>query len=211
MTLTLDIGLAYLSVFRVQFAKLTTGHFFPVLPLLSSSVCKLYKANNCSFCFYSLSLSVGTQHSVKLMLCVSSGGSKKHKKLWLKNSDRKFLVLRMNPSWTMTQFFVIPSTRWDSNQRPLCFEASSFPLCYNRCPSDDFSVLYAHNVIPIGLHQQHFPLLAYCVFHYSKDFSWSRTIYLSSGMSIAIKRCGSTCRSLFVILLCLHCWVLNSV
>ena len=60
----LDIGLSYLSVFPVQFAKLTTGHFFPVPPLLSSSVCKLYKANNCSFCLYSLSLSVGTQHSV---------------------------------------------------------------------------------------------------------------------------------------------------
>ena len=58
MTFTLDIGLSYISVFLLQFAKLTTGHFFPVLPLLSSSVCKLYKANNCSFCLYSLSLSL---------------------------------------------------------------------------------------------------------------------------------------------------------
>ena len=58
VTLTLDIGLSYRSVFPLQFAKLTTGHFFPVLPILSSSVCKLYKVNNCSFCLYSLSLSL---------------------------------------------------------------------------------------------------------------------------------------------------------
>ena len=38
VTLTLDIGLSFLSVFPGQFAKLTTGHFFPVLPLISSSV-----------------------------------------------------------------------------------------------------------------------------------------------------------------------------
>ena len=41
VTLTLDIGLSYLPVFPVQFAKLTIGHFFPVLPLISSSVRKL--------------------------------------------------------------------------------------------------------------------------------------------------------------------------
>ena len=58
VTLTLDIGLFYLSIFPAQFAKLTTGYFFSPLPLLSSSVCKLYKAYNCSFCLYSLSLSL---------------------------------------------------------------------------------------------------------------------------------------------------------
>ena len=50
--------LSYLSVFPVKFAKLTTGHFFPALSLLSSSVCKLYKVNKCSFCLYYLSLSL---------------------------------------------------------------------------------------------------------------------------------------------------------
>ena len=39
MTLTLDIGLSYLSVFPVQFAKLTTGHVFPVLPLHQCASC----------------------------------------------------------------------------------------------------------------------------------------------------------------------------
>ena len=60
LTLTLDIGLSYLSVVPLQFAKLTNAYFFPIL---SSSVCKLYKVNKCSFCLYSLSLSVGTQHT----------------------------------------------------------------------------------------------------------------------------------------------------
>ena len=58
VTLTLDIGLSYLSILPVHFAKLKMCFFFPLLPLLSSSVCKLYKVNKCSFCLYSLSLSL---------------------------------------------------------------------------------------------------------------------------------------------------------
>ena len=57
-TLTLDIRLFDLSVFPVQFAKLTNVHFFPLLPLLSSSVCKLHKVNKFTLCLYSLSLSL---------------------------------------------------------------------------------------------------------------------------------------------------------
>ena len=42
VTLTLGAGLSYLSTFPVQLAKLTTANFFP---LLSSSVCKVYKVS----------------------------------------------------------------------------------------------------------------------------------------------------------------------
>ena len=60
-----------MELFR-QFAKLTNGYFFP---LLSSSVCKLYKVNK-----RSLSLCPSlcwNWFRMKLLLCVSSWGRKK--------------------------------------------------------------------------------------------------------------------------------------
>ena len=55
MTLTLDIGLSYLSIHPAQFAKLTNGYFFPLLPLPLCA--KLTNVLSVSI------LSVGAQHT----------------------------------------------------------------------------------------------------------------------------------------------------
>ena len=67
----------------MQLAKLTTGHFFPALPLLSASVCTLYKVfftmltSVLSVSIICHSLCWNLAYSIKLLLCISSVGRKK--------------------------------------------------------------------------------------------------------------------------------------
>ena len=93
-------------VFPVQFAKLTTGHFFPALALLSSSVCKLYKVNKCSFCLCYLSLSLFEPRN-----CCSVYPVRKKPVPWFSIHDQHWRSGDMNPqSWNLranvpTMFF----------------------------------------------------------------------------------------------------------
>ena len=71
--------LSYLSIFPAQFAELTSGYFFPLLPLFYSSVCKLYKLTKVlSVSILCPSLCWNLAYRMKLLLCASSRGRKKY-------------------------------------------------------------------------------------------------------------------------------------
>ena len=89
----------------MQLAKLTTGHFFPALPLLSASVCTLYKVffcnvNKCSFCLYYLSLSL-LEPSIQYETVAVRIQWREGKKCWLIPTSRclKQVFGVFDPDW----------------------------------------------------------------------------------------------------------------